>query len=31
MIEIWKEVQEFENQYEISNFGRLRSKSNPGA
>lgn len=25
--EIWKDVNEFENQYQISNFGRLRSKS----
>ena len=24
--EIWKDVEEFENLYEISNFGRLRNK-----
>ena len=24
--EIWKDVEEFENLYEISNFGRLRKK-----
>ena len=23
--EIWKDVEEFENNYQISNFGRLRS------